>query len=81
MSMNERRPMTESGFQELRAAVVKQACEDYLKASDGFAKSMVRGWFRSDAFHFWCDADPDAILRRLNTLRRRKIPAAVLTSE
>ena len=81
MGKNEHRPMTESGFLELRAAVVRKACDDYLAASDGYAKSVIREWFRSDVFPFWCDADPNAILKRLDVLRRRTVRRVILDEE
>ena len=70
--------MTESGFLSLRAAVVRQACDDYLDAVSNSTRSKIRDWFLSENFLIFCDMPGKDIVKRLEVLRKREKRKLVL---
>ena len=66
--MNKPRYMDEEGFSLLRAAVVAQACEEFLSGDPRHCRSITR-WIRSEDFMFFSDLDPEALIERLYYLK------------
>lgn len=63
------RPMDTNGMKELCAAVVANACEEYLQSTPRALGHLIK-WFHSDDFAFFSDLDPDTLISRLNEMRR-----------
>ena len=69
---NKPRYMDEEGFQALRAAVVAQACEEFLNSTPRRGAYII-SWIRSEDFAFFSDLDPEAIISQLYKMRKRGI--------
>lgn len=68
--MSKHPPMNERGYEALRAAVVAQACEEFLSCTPRHCGSIIR-WIRSEDFMFFSDLDPEALIERLYYLKNR----------
>ena len=67
---NKIRPMDEDGMRALCAAVVANACEEFLQASNKQAWRII-DWIRSPDFAFYSDLDPETVIRQLIRLKHR----------
>ena len=68
----------EENYTALAAAVVEQACKDFVKAYIDYRKNddecalkemkNLARWFRSKDFQIYCDLDPEGLIKSLKAL-------------
>jgi len=66
----EHKPIHPIGLENLKAAVVHRACDDYLTAGPGGRAAIIR-WIRSDEFLLWSDLDPETLIEQLQKIKRK----------
>ena len=64
---NRNKFMSLDGANELKASVVYRACQDYL-SSGPHQRGLIKAWFLSDIFSFWCNIDGMTIIHRLDKM-------------
>lgn len=67
---NKGRPMDTDGMRALCAAVVANACEEFLQAPNKQAWRYL-DWFRSQDFEFYSDLDPETVIRQLIRMKNK----------